>query len=297
MDSQVPRRGLSYRLTRRRFLARAAGGVAAGAAVSGVYAWRFEPHWVEYTERAMPLAGLDPALDGKRLVQLSDLHVGPTVDNDYLRQVLRSVAGIEPDFLAITGDFMTCERSEQVDATLDTLRELPLAKTPTVAALGNHDFGASFHHVATARALTDGLRRLGVEVLRNESVTIDGLQFAGSGELWAGECDVWRVASTMDNAKPTVFLAHNPDTADVSGWGTMHGWILSGHTHGGQCRFPLIGRPVLPIRNRAYAAGYVRLDDRRRLYVNRGVGYARRVRFGARPEVTVFTLERRPPLA
>ena len=68
--------------------------------------------------------------------------------------------------------------------------------------------------------------------------------------------------------------------------------MLSGHTHGGQCNFPLIGTPYLPVANRRYVEGEFDLGDGRRLYINRGLGFNRRIRFNARPEITAFTLRR-----
>ena len=85
-------------------------------------------------------------------------------------------------------------------------------------------------------------------------------------------------------------LSHNPDTCDLPGWGGYQGWILAGHTHGGQCKPPFLPPPLLPVRNRRYTAGEFALTDGRKLYINRGVGHLLRVRFNVRPEVTVFTL-------
>lgn len=146
---------------RRQFLRRAGAAATMTAIGCGVYAWRFEPHWVDFTEMRMPMRGLPASMEGKRLIQISDLHVGHEVDNDYLRSVLRQIAELEPDYLALTGDFMTSERGEQIEAVLATLRELPLATTPTVAVLGNHDFGRNFQHRPSAEKLALGLRHLG----------------------------------------------------------------------------------------------------------------------------------------
>ena len=208
----------------------------------------------------------------------------------YLRGALRRVAEIEPDYVVVTGDFMTTEQAEQVPLTLRTLADSPLVDTPTFAVLGNHDYGRTFRNREVASRLTDGLDSLGFRVLRNEATTVDGLQIAGSDDLWAGACNVYQSLLSVDHQLPTVYLAHNPDIADVRGWTTFGGWILSGHTHGGQCRLPLLGPPVLPVRNRRYAAGHVRLSGGRNLYVNRGLGYKQPLRFGVRPEITVFTL-------
>src|SRR5690348_14680714 len=93
-------------LSRRCFVRFAAAGLLAGAA-GGVYAWRLEPHWVEVVRRDLPIAGLPAALEGQTLVQLSDIHAGPEVDDDYLTDCFDIVNGLEPTFVAITGDFMT----------------------------------------------------------------------------------------------------------------------------------------------------------------------------------------------
>lgn len=284
-DNQPPRK-----LSRRQWFQRAAaGGIALGLGTA-VYAWRVEPHWVTIRHVRMPFKALPDSLAGKRLVQISDLHVGPIVDNRYLRSVLRRLHELAPDYLVITGDFMTTERGEQINPTLDTLREAPIGDVPTVGILGNHDYGFLSRHPEVADRLTDGLRDRGVTMLRNESAEIDGLQFAGGDELWARRFNLVRTLERVDHQRPTVCLVHNPDCADDSMWSTFSGWILAGHTHGGQCRFPFIGAPILPIHNQRYAAGHFRLSGGRDLYVNRGLGYKRRVRFGVRPEVTVFTL-------
>src|SRR5688500_10144266 len=68
-------------ITRRRFLG---VSVAAGLGM-GFYTWRVEPHWVQILERRLPISNLPPELSGCRMVQLSDLHIGPRVDDSYLR--------------------------------------------------------------------------------------------------------------------------------------------------------------------------------------------------------------------
>lgn len=277
-------------LTRRAWLRRAAAGGVTLALGCGLYAWRIEPHWVDVTHRKMRFAGLPPSLVGKRLVQVSDLHIGPIVDNAYLRSALRRLEDLEPDYVAITGDLMTSRRRESIDLVIDTLRDSPVVDLPTFAALGNHDYSANFRRKEVADELDDKLRGIGVSVLRNESTEIDGLQIAGCDDLWARRTDLYGALAKVDLSRPAVCLAHNPDIADLPEWSTFGGWVLSGHTHGGQCRFPIIGAPVMPIRNKEYARGRVKLSGGRNLYVNRGLGYTRRVRFGVRPEITVFTL-------
>jgi predicted MPP superfamily phosphohydrolase len=85
-------------------------------------------------------------------------------------------------------------------------------------------------------------------------------------------------------------LCHTPDALDALSWGDFQGWVLAGHTHGGQCKPPFLAPPLVPVRNPRYAAGEVALPDGRRLYINRGLGHLLQVRFNARPEITTFTL-------
>jgi predicted MPP superfamily phosphohydrolase len=98
------------------------------------------------------------------------------------------------------------------------------------------------------------------------------------------------VLPTLARDRAAIVLSHNPDTVDLPVWGDYAGWILSGHTHGGQCRPPFLPPPILPVRNARYTAGVFDLSGNRRLYINRGIGHLLRVRFNVRPEVTVHEL-------
>ncbi len=108
----------------------------------------------------------------------------------------------------------------------------------------------------------------------------------GASSSIPGWCSPYR-----DRQKPAIVLSHNPDTADLAGWAGYQGWILSGHTHGGQCKPPFLPPPLLPVRNKRYTCGEVAVEGGRRLYISRGVGHTLMVRFNVRPEVTVFTLQ------
>ena len=86
--------------------------------------------------------------------------------------------------------------------------------------------------------------------------------------------------------------ATTPTRPTSTRWGGYAGWILAGHTHGGQCRPPFLPPPLIPVRNRRYTSGEFEVGGGRRLYINRGLGYLIRVRFNVRPEVTLFELTR-----
>jgi predicted MPP superfamily phosphohydrolase len=240
----------------------------------------------------MPIAQLPDALSGRTLVQISDLHFGPSVDDSYLHRALEQTSSLEPDILVLTGDFMTCRGTECIDQAARGLEHLRPARLATIAILGNHDYAHGYRRGDVADRLCSRLTDLGLTVLRNEILDVAGLQVAGLDDLWGPNFSPERVLPRLDPSRAALVLCHNPDAADLPIWSDYSGWILSGHTHGGQCRFPLLGTPLIPVRNPRYVRGEVNLGDGRRLYVNRGLGHLLRVRFCVRPEITVFTLVR-----
>ncbi len=226
------RRTWRSRLTRRRFLAVA----ALGACGVGLYTWRIEPHWVEVVERDLPIAGLPHDLHDRRLVQLSDFHVGRSVDSGYLIECLKRVATLEPDLTVITGDFMTCRSTEQVDNVCRVLEHLSPGRLGCYAIFGNHDYSLGWSNNDVAEMLAQRLPDFGIHLLRNESRSVAGLQVVGIDDLWSPNFRPEAVVLKVNWQKPTLTLCHNPDAVDSSLLADGRGWILSGHTHGGQCK-------------------------------------------------------------
>jgi len=281
-------------ITRRNWLKRVVAATATASAGLGAYVWRIEPHWVEIVARDMPIAGLPASLEGKRVVQLSDIHIGENVDDDFLMSWFRQVATWEPDFVVFTGDFLTLRRdgSLPIEQMNQVLRQFPQGKLGTIGILGNHDFGAGWNDPGVAGIVVSIAEKAGIEILRNESREVAGLQFVGFDDYLSPCFGGAKVLKDVDLDRPTITLCHNPDAIDSPIWGDYRGWILSGHTHGGQCKPPFLTPPVLPIYNKRYASGFVALEDGRRLYVNRALGHSLPVRFNVRPEITVFRLVR-----
>ena len=139
--------------------------------------------------------------------------------------------------------------------------------------------------------VSGALRERGVTILVNETFDVQGLRILGLGDMWAGQMDLETGLARLGTGRPSLVLSHNPDTVDQPGWANYRGWILSGHTHGGQCKPPFLPPPFLPVLNRRYTAGEFELRGSRRLYISRGVGHLTQVRFNVRPEVTVFELQ------
>ncbi len=283
-------------MNRRKFLELGALTGAAAAAGVGGYTWLVEPHWEQIVERDLPIAGLPQSLVGARLVQVSDIHAGPRVDSDYLVDALDRAAALRPDIVVFTGDFISVEYDRaagdgDVGKLRDVLAHFPRGRFATLGILGNHDYGRGWKEPDVARRVVTEVERAGMRVLRNEVVSVQGLDVVGIDDLWAHQADTKRALSGRTSAA-AIALCHNPDAMDELAWGDYKGWVLAGHTHGGQCKPPFLPPPILPVRNKRYSAGEIPLADGRRLYINRGLGHLIQVRFNVRPEITAFTLRR-----
>ena len=263
---------------------------AASGAGAGLYTWLVEPHWLDVVRRPLPIRGLPDALRGRTLAQLSDIHVGPRVSDDYVTDTFTRVAALAPDVVVYTGDFTSYSSDVYVRAAR-IYRDAPRGRLATFGILGNHDYGPNWAHPEVAARLTAQLEATGIRILRNEVAEVEGLQVAGMDDLWAQRFDPVRTLAALDANRPSLVLSHNPDTVDRPGWGTYHGWVLSGHTHGGQCKPPFLPPPLLPVENTRYTCGAFDLSGDRMLYISRGIGHLMQVRFNVRPEVTLFELQ------
>ncbi|MEM1182018.1 MAG: metallophosphoesterase [Acidobacteriota bacterium] len=279
-----PARGWS----RRRFLASAAA-LAATPAGALLYAREIEPHWLDVVRLDLPIVGLPSALDGRTLLHLSDLHVG-VVDREFLSESFRVARALNPDLVAYTGDWVSYIDESTLDELEVSLDGLPIGRLGTYGVLGNHDYGHNWQMPKVAARIQRIVEAAGVRLLRNEAEEVAGLQIIGLEDLWGPYFTPGDVLQRHGGRPASLVLCHNPDAADRSVWHDYSGWILSGHTHGGQCKPPFLPPPILPVENRRYTAGVIEVDDRRRLYINPGLGYLKRVRFNMRPELTLFTL-------
>jgi len=302
---------------RRHFLAAGAGAIAAAAGV-GVYTWQVEPFWLDVVRRPMPLEHLPPTLEGRTL-QISDVHVGPRVSSEYLVRAFDVGRELAPDFVAYTGDFVSYRSAHEIAELARVLRRAPRGRLGTVASLGNHDYGRNWRSIHVADDVSRVASDAGLMILRNDARTISGLQFAGLADFWSPEfgvqhgmpptgalvapapsqfarpgTDAGAALRLLTSGQPTVVLSHNPDAQDLSIWDGVRGWVLAGHTHGGQVKPPFLPPPILPVRNKRYTAGTFDVGPGRTLYINRGLGFLYQVRLGVRPELTLFALTRAP---
>lgn len=283
-------------MNRRTFVKVSAAAVGISGFGTVAYALGVEPHWLEIVQRDLPIDHLPSALEGMRVAQFSDLHIGPQVSDEYLIDAFDRVRALKPDIVVITGDFISYRHARggaQFAQLRDVLSQVPQGRLATLGILGNHDYGRDWSEDDVAARVVAEAERAGVRILRNESQAVAGLDIIGVDDLWAHRSDPTTALQGRENAASLV-LVHNPDTADEHAWPAYRGWMLAGHTHGGQCKPPFLPPPLLPVKNRRYVAGAVSVDADKTLYISRGVGHLIQARFNVRPEVPVFSLRTSP---
>lgn len=255
-----------------------------------LYSWQIEPFWVEFVERKLPIKNLPKELEGKLLMQISDLHVGNRFDWNFLIESFQKAQQFNPDFVVYTGDFVNHGTSEDHESLKKVLEKAVYGKLGTFGILGNHDYGKNWKDLGSSETICEILENSGVSMLKNQQQESHGLNIIGFDDLWSPNFDPMKIMKDYDASKANLVLCHNPDVCDKDVWNGYQGWILSGHTHGGQCRIPGVITPILPVNNRKYVSGEIDLEDGRMLYINRAIGHSFQVRFMVRPEITVFKL-------
>ena len=279
-------------MNRRSYIKRAFWGSVGAATFTGLYTWQIEPFWLEFVRRSMPIDNLPDHLHGKLLMQISDIHVGNRFDYNFIIDSFKQAQEYNPDFVVYTGDYVSYESGEQLEQLAEVLEYAVKGRMGTVGILGNHDYGKNWAAQEVADQISELLSRAGVQVLKNEQQNIAGLNIIGLDDYWGLNFAPEKVMNSYDLDSATILLCHNPDVCDLNVWNGYKGWILSGHTHGGQCKPPFLKAPLLPVKNKSYAQGKVDLEDGRTLYINRALGHLWQVRFNVRPEITIFELER-----
>lgn len=296
-----------------------AAGVAAAA-----YSIEVEPRWLRRRRLHVRLAGLPESLDGLRVLQISDIHYRPNIPitSSLLRRTKAWCDEVEPDLVCLTGDFV--ENDADIEVLLDELCPLR-ARYGCFAVFGNHDFsrkldppeppayqmralladmlGRPWYRKARTDPQANDVDHIaramcerGVRVLRNANVRLNvpggPLYVAGVDDPQQRRHDVGLALRGVPPGAPLLLLAHSHDVVPSLQGAVRPLLILSGHTHGGQIRFPGL-KPLLTHTR-------LHLSDARgllcyaglKLYVTTGLGASIPVRFGCRPEIALLTLQR-----
>ena len=275
-------------LERRRFVLRATGVAVAGVAVAATGVAHANAIALPEIRRVpLRIAGLPPGLAGLRIVQISDLHVGPTLRRDTVAAVVAHVNALTPDLIVITGDL--------IDGFVDQLAPELTALAELRAPLGCFFVTGNHEYFYRADEWVDFLRGLGCTVLVNEHRVVErgGARFllagvcdeSGAEHLTAHRHDLDAALAGAPDVDVRLLLAHRPDCAPraaARGFDAQ----LSGHLHGGQL-FPMTAllRATLP-----YIAGVYDVAGMQ-LYVSRGAGYwGPSLRLGAPHEIALVEL-------
>jgi len=243
-----------------------------------------EPFMLAIERQEIFLRRLPKQLDGFRIVQLSDLHYGPFVDARHLERAVEAANRLNPDLIALTGDYISQERGYAAPCAevVGRLR----ARHGVFAVLGNHD------HWTDAKLITDLFRAEGIRMLINEGLRIDvgdeAFWLAGVDDTMVGLEDLPLALAGSRDGEMKLLLAHNPvilrraARADVD-------LVLSGHTHGGQVTIrPEKNRSGRPRRRILRGLGR---RANTQIYVTRGLGtVVLPIRYGCPPEVSLLEL-------
>ena len=277
-----------------------AGSVPFLAATYGFAAGRLR-YTIERVD--VPVANLAPELDGLRIAQLSDIHIGDYMPPREIRRAVDMANDLGPDICFVTGDFVSSE-GDPLDACISELSRLH-APLGVWGCNGNHEIYAGVEDEAERLFGEKGMR-----LLRASSAIVEhnGGRFNLIGvdyqrdHMTSGERTgpmLAEIEHLVRRDMPNVLLSHNPNSfpraADLG-----IELSLAGHTHGGQVKVEIVDHSVSPARLiTPFVAGLYRLpmnghgSPRASLYVNRGLGtFGFPVRIGVPPEITLLTLRR-----
>lgn len=221
---------------------------------------------IEVSEHHIHVPNLPQRFAGLRIVHLTDIHHGLYLPLQAVMDAVELANRLEPDVVALTGDFVTYSRSyiEPVAQVLGALK----ARYGVFATLGNHDFRVG------ADAVTRALRRAGIDVLRNHNASIrrsgQTLYVAGIEDL-GYKPDLTRALRGIPEGAPVVLLSHNPGIIRKAARAGV-GLVLSGHTHGGQFKLPVLGSIYgKPLERTRFKSGLDSMGATQ-IYVSRGIG-------------------------
>lgn len=276
---------------RRRFLALLSGGLVllGGLGLSAMGLLEATAEALQVKRVRVPLSKLPAALQGYRIVQITDLHVGPTLGRDFVEEVVKRVNALEPDLVAITGDLVD-DRVARLSDQTEPLKDLR-AKDGVYFVTGNHEY-----YTGDVDEWLAWLASIGIRPLRNERILVrKGFELAGTDDYSAGRWghghgqDIPKALKRRNTGLPVVLMAHQPRSfSEAAALGVD--LQLSGHTHGGQI-FPFNYVVAL---FQPYLRGLYRKGESQ-IYVSCGTGtWGPPMRLGAPAEITQIELVNPP---
>jgi uncharacterized protein len=279
-------------INRRKFIQLSGAGVVAAL---GADAFLIEPNIPRVVRKEIALKRWPARMEGFTIALLSDFHYDAVFSVHPIRSSIDTVNALRPDLIVLTGDFVTepavgdpAEGAAASEPCADLLSRLK-APQGLWAVLGNHDLATNGSRVSSA------LMSKGIQLLTNRSIPVerDGGRFwlSGVDDILDGKPNLESALHGIPSDEATVLLAHEPDYADEVVRYPVD-LQLSGHSHGGQVRFPFVPPLFMPDLGKKYIWGLYKIGNLT-LYTNAGIGTVRlAVRFNCPPEITLITLRR-----
>jgi predicted MPP superfamily phosphohydrolase len=276
--------------SRRHFLRAAAVTIVAAIAGDAILV---EPNRPRIVRKEFLLPRWPEVLDGFTVAILSDFHYDPYFSAHPLRAAIPMVNDLRPDLIVLTGDFVSVPEigkkkkgANDAEPCAELLRQLA-APHGLWAVLGNHDYETDPDHV------TQALQAENIRVLANQSEAIERngarIWLAGVTDVLSWTADLSETLHRVPTGEAVILLAHEPDFADEASRFPID-LQLSGHSHGGQIRLPLLPPLYLPPLARKYVLGSYHIRDLT-LYTNGGLGTVMvPIRLNCPPEITLLTL-------
>lgn len=243
----------------------------------------YEAKFIKHERVNIKLNGLK---QNYKIAQISDVHIGGIVDQDFIKNIVERVNKIDADIVVITGDLVDID----IDRATPALNELKNLKNRygIYFIAGNHEY---FHNI---EKIIKAVKKLGIRVLENENVYIgeygSGFNLSGVYDVFGFRAghhkpDIYKALENTDKNSPTILLAHQPRFIEHVQNGVD--LMLSGHTHGGQL-YPF---KALVRLQQPYISGLHQHNKDLQIYINRGTGFwGPPMRLGASSEITEITI-------
>lgn len=253
------------------------------------YAHKIEPSLLKVHEESIFSRAIPPSFDNFKIVQFSDTHVGFQYSLQQLQDLVQQINHLQPNIVVFTGDLIDEPQSFNEGKKLSKILDNIQAQDGKYWVYGNHDHGGYGTDM-----VANLMVQAGFNLLQNSHTVIEKnherIILAGIDDMILGKPDIDMALANTHPHLFTILLVHEPDFADMAKKYPVD-LQLSGHSHGGQVRLPLIGHIYTPIYAEKYVSGKYEINDLI-LYVNNGIGTTGLpFRFFCKPEIHMFTLK------
>ncbi len=253
-----------------------------------VYSLKIEPKRLVTKEYELNLSS--GGGDSIRVVQFSDVHLGPNYSIEQLERLVDRINKLKPDIIAFTGDLMDIASEFEGRSEISGILGKLSSRYGKYAVWGNHDYGGGGVRFYEEIMIKSGFKLLTNQNSRIELESGKVLTIIGLDDAMLGKPDVQKAYSGVDDQGAKLLLLHEPDLVEEIRYDHID-LALAGHSHGGQVVVPVFGPVLTPPLAKKYTKGMYQLGIRTHLYVNSGIGTTKiPIRFWNPPELSVFDI-------